>query len=134
MEVILYLLVALVVAVAVGAGIIMLATKLVGGFTPSFGSCVLAALAAWIGSAIVNYVLSMVLGAGGLTALLSLVVVFLLYAFIINALVKPAGGGQMGFGKAALVTLVVIIIYIVIGVLLFFTVGAAIMGLMSGVH
>jgi len=134
MEFILYALVALVIGVAIGAGIIMLATKLVGGFTPSFLSCVLAALAAWISSGVVNYILNMVLGAGGLTALVCLVVVFLLYAVIINALVKPAGGGQMGFGKAALVTLVVILIYIVIGVVLFFAFGAALMGLMSGVH
>ena len=94
----------------------------------------MAALAAWIGSGIANYVLAMVLGSGALTSLLCLVIVFLLYAFIITALVRPPGGGQMGLGKAALVTLVVIIIYIVIGVLLFFTVGAAIMGMMGGVH
>jgi len=49
-------------------------------------------------------------------------------------MIKPPTGGQMGFGKACLVSLVQYIIYIVLAVVLFFVLGGAIMGMMSGVH
>jgi hypothetical protein len=127
-----YALVALVIAVAVGALIIMLATKIVAGFKPSFMMAAVTALAASIASAVVQWLVTMVVGAGGLSSLLCLVAVFVIYAAIINALIKPASGGQMGFGKAALVTLVVIIIEIILAVVLFFVFGAALMGMMGG--
>ena len=134
MELILIPIVALIIGVVIGAAIIMLATKLVGGFSPSFGSCALAAVAATIAGGIVSYVVQMVLGAGGISGLVCLVVIFLLYAAIINLMVKPPGGGQMGFGKAALVTLVVIVIEFVLAVALFFLFGAAIFAVMGGAH
>jgi len=61
-------------------------------------------------------------------------VAFLVNAFIINTMIKPPTGGQMGFGKACLVSLVQYIIYIVLSVILFFVLGGAIMGMMGGVH
>ena len=134
MGLILYPVIALVIGIAIGAAIIMLATKMVGGFSPSFLSCVLAAIAATIAGGAVSYVLQMVLGAGGLSALLSLIIVFLVYAAIINFLVKRPDGGQMGFGRAALVTLVVIIIEIVLCVILFFVFGAALFAMLGTVH
>ena len=134
MEMLLYPIIALLIGIAVGAAIIMLATKMVGGFTPTFLSCVLAAVAATIAGGVVSYLLQMVLGPGGLAGLLCLVIIFLLYAAIINALVKPPGGGQMGFGKAALVTLLVIIIEIVLFVVLFFVFGAALFAMLGTMH
>jgi len=103
----LYGLIAFVVAVAIGAAIIMLATRLVAGFTPKFLSAAIAALVASIAGAVVSFGLQMVLGAGGLSSLLVVVIYFLLNSAIINALIKRPDGSQMGFVKAALVTLLV---------------------------
>lgn len=132
MDGILYQVIGLVIGVVIGGALIMLCTKMVAGFTPSFMNSALAALGVSIAGYAVSYVLQMVMGATGLTSLLCLVIIFLLYAAIINAVVKPAGGGQMGFGKAALVTLLVIIIEIVLGVVLFFVFGAALLAMFSG--
>jgi len=131
MEVILYGLIAFVVAVAIGAAIIMLATRLVAGFTPKFLIAAIAALVASIAGAVVSFGLQMVLGAGGLSSLLVVVIYFLLNSAIINALIKRPDGSQMGFGKAALVTLLEIIIEIVLGIILVFVFGAGIMAMIG---
>ena len=135
MDGILYQVIGLVIGVVIGGALIMLCTKMVAGFTPSFMNSALAALGVSIAGGVVAYLLQMVLGPGGLTGLLCLIIIFLLYAAIINAVVKPAGGGQMGFGKAALVTLLVIIIEIVLFVVLFFVFGAALFAMLgAGIH
>jgi hypothetical protein len=131
MEFLLYGLVGFVIAVAIGAAIIMLATKLVAGFTPKFMMAAIAALVACIAGAVVSFGLQMVLGAGGLSSLLVLVIYFLLNSAIINALVKRPDGSQMGFGKAALVTLLEIIIEIVLGIILVLVFGAGIMAMIG---
>jgi hypothetical protein len=59
-------------------------------------------------------------------------VIFLLYAAITNALLKKPDGGQMGFGRACLVTLIQIIIEIILGVILVFVFGAALFGMLGG--
>ena len=64
-------------------------------------------------------------------SLVGLVVAFLLNAFIINALIKQPAGGQMGFGKACLVTLIEYIIEIVLCVVLFFVFGTALIGMIG---
>ncbi|MDR3386703.1 MAG: hypothetical protein P4L92_06575 [Rudaea sp.] len=128
---ILYVLVMLAVAFGVGALIIMLATRIVAGFTPKFLMALVAAIVETIAAGIVSYVLNMVLGAGGLSSLVSLVIVFVLYAAILNALVKRPDGAQMGFGKACLVTLVQIIIEIVLSVILFFVFGSVLIGMLG---
>ena len=74
-----------------------------------------------------------------LAVLIVLVAYFLINAAIMNALLKRPDGSQMGFGKAALVTLVALIIQIVLGVILVFVFGAGIMamigmGAASAVH
>jgi len=131
MEVILYGLVSFLIGVSIAGAIIMLATKLVAGFTPKFIMAAVAALVAMIVCMVVNFGLSMVLGAGMLTTLLAIVVYFVVSAAIINALLKRADGSQMGFGKAALVTLVALIIEIVLGVILVFVFGAGIMAMIG---
>ena len=134
MEIILYVLVALAVAFGVGALIIMLATRLVAGFTPKFLMAVVAAIVETIAAGIISYVLNMVLGVGTLSSLLALVIVFVAYAAILNALVKRPGGVQMGFGKACLVTLVQIIIEIVLCVLLYFVFGTVLFSMFATMH
>lgn len=131
MEVVLYGLVGFVIAVAIGAAIIMLATRVVAGFTPKFLMAAITALAATIACGIVSFGLQMVLGAGGLSALIVLVAFFAINSAIINALIKRPDGSQMGFGKAALVTLLELIIEIVLGVILMFVFGAGIMAMIG---
>jgi len=125
-------LVIIVVCIVIGALIVQLATKMAAGFKPALGSAVAAVIVGMIAGAIVSYVLQMVMGSTG--SLIGIVVAFLANAFIINLMIKPPTGGQMGFGKACLVSLVQYIIYIVLSVVLFFVLGGAIMGMMSGVH
>lgn len=132
--VILTVLVTLFIAISIGALIIMLATKIAAGFGPRFGQCFLAALAATILAAILSWIIGMVLGSGGIASIVSLVLVFLLNSAIINAIVKRPDGNQMGFGKACLVSLIQIVIEIIIGVICVFLFGAAIFGMMSGMH
>jgi hypothetical protein len=59
------------------------------------------------------------------------VVGFLLNSFVINMFVKTPTGAQMGFGKAALVSVVEYVIFIVLGVILAILFGAAMVGGMS---
>jgi hypothetical protein len=126
------ILVFLVVCVLVGAFIVQLATKMAAGFKPSLGNAVATVLVGIILGGIINYVLQMALGSTG--SLVGLIVAFLVNAFIINMMIKAPGGGQMGYGKACLVSLVQYIIYIVLAVVLFFVFGAALVGMMGAVH
>jgi hypothetical protein len=73
-----------------------------------------------------------VLGSTG--SLVGLVVGFQVNAFIINLMVKAPGGGQMGFGKACLVSLIQYIIYIILAVVIFFLGMGAMFGALSAVH
>ncbi|MCE7949594.1 MAG: hypothetical protein DYH18_00625 [Xanthomonadales bacterium PRO7] len=125
---ILYTVIALAVAIAIGAGILMISTKLGGGFMPKFLKAAITTIVQFIAAGVVSYILHMVLGTGGLSSLVSLVVIFLLYAAITNALLKKPDGGQMGMGRACLVTLIQIIIEIILGVILVFVFGAALFG------
>jgi hypothetical protein len=129
---ILYAVIALAIGIAIGAGILMISTKLGGGFMPKFPKAAITTIVQFIAAAIVSWILHMVLGTGGLSSLVSLVVIFLLYAAITNALLKKPDGGQMGLGRACLVTLIQIIIEIILGVILMFVFGAAMFGMFAG--
>ena len=128
---IIYGLVMLFVWFAVGAGIIMLATRIVAGFTPKFLTALIAAIIETIASIAVSWILSMVLGSGGLTLLLAFVIDFVVYAAILNAFVKRPDGAQMGFGKSSLVTLVQLVIEIVLCIILFFVFGSVLLGMIG---
>jgi hypothetical protein len=125
---IVYALVMLAIAIGVGALIIMLATRVGAGFTPKFLSAAIAAVVETIAAGIVSYVVSMVLGGSSLSSLVSLVIVFVAYAAILNALIKRPDGSQMGFGKACIVTLIEIVIEIVLCVVMFLVFGGVLLG------
>lgn len=129
---ILIALVILAICIAVGAGIIMLATRIVAGFTPKFLIAAITFVIEMIAGVAVSWGLNMALGAGGTSSVLALIIVFVVYSAILNAMVKRPGGAQMGFGKACLATLVQLIIEIVLGVVLFFVFGAAMFGMLGG--
>jgi len=132
MEVVLYLLVSFLIGIAIAAGIIMLATRLVAGFTPKFLMAVVAAIASWIACIVVAFVLQMVLGPGMLLMLLLLVAYFVVNSAVLNALLKRADGSQMGFGKAALVTLLQIVIYFVLGIIFALVFGFGMFSMLMG--
>ncbi len=123
--------IAILVGIAIGAGILLLSTKLGAGFTPKFPIAAATTVVEFIAAGVVSYILHMVLGMGALSSLLSLIVIFLVYAAIVNAMLKRPDGAQMGFGKACLVTLIEIIIEIVLGIILMFVFGAALFGMMG---
>jgi hypothetical protein len=130
----LYGVVSLVIAIAIGAGILMLATRMVAGFMPKFLLAAGTFLIAYIAGMAAMWILGMVLGSGTLTSLVALIVLFIVNSAVLNALVKTPSGAQMGFGKAALVTLVQIIIEIVLCVILVVVFGAGIFSMMSAIH
>jgi hypothetical protein len=126
-----YGLVMLFIWFAIGAGIIMLATRIVAGFTPKFLTALIVAVIETIAAGVASWLLNMVLGAGGLSSIVCLVVIFLINAAVLNALAKRPDGAQIGFGKSCLVTLVQIIIEIVLCIILFFVFGTMLMGLIG---
>jgi hypothetical protein len=122
-------LVVLLVAIAIGAVIIMLATRVAGGFMPKFLGAALVAVIETIVAGIISYCLGLVMGPGSLTSILTLVIVFLVNSAILNAIIKRPDGMQLGFGKACLVTLVQIIIEIVLVILLVLVFGASMLSM-----
>lgn len=126
-----YGLVMLFVWFAIGAGIIMLATRIVAGFTPKFLTALIVAVIETIAAGVASWLLNMVLGAGGLSSLVALVVIFLINAAVLNALAKRPDGAQIGFGKSCLVTLVQIVIEIVLCIILFFVFGSVLLGMIG---
>ncbi len=130
--VILYALVSLLIGISIAAGIIMLATRIAAGFTPKFLLAAATVVVAWIATFIASWLMHMIVGAGALSSLIALVVLLLVSAAIINAMLKRPDGGQMGFGKAFLAALLYVIIFIVLGVILFFIFGAGMMGMVMG--
>lgn len=126
------ILVVIVVCILIGAFIVQLATKMAAGFKPPLGICVATVIVGMIAGGIVSWLLQMALGSTG--SLIGIVVAFLVNAFIINLMIKQPGGGQMGFGKACLVSLVQYIIYIVLSIVLFFLIGGAIFSMLGSVH
>jgi hypothetical protein len=130
--VIVTVIVALFIGISIGALIIMLATKIAAGFGAKFGQAFLAALLANILGMVLGFILQMVLGAGNTASLVSLILFFLLNSAIINAFVKRPDGMQMGFGKACIVSLIEIVIFIILIVICFFIFGAGILAMIGG--
>lgn len=128
---IVYALGILILGISIAAGIIMLSTRIVAGFKPKFLLAAATALIAWIATGIGKWVLNITVGPGTASSVLAFVILFLVSAAIFNAMLKQPDGGQMGFGKACLATLVYIVIALVVAVILFFALGATIMGLIG---
>ncbi len=126
-------LVVLVIAIVVGALIVQLATKLAAGFKPSLGNAVATVIVGIIAGMVASWLLQMVMS-GGTGSLIGIVVAFLVNAAVINFMIKQPAGGQMGFGKACLVSLIQYIIYIVLGVILAVVIGGSVLSMLGGMH
>lgn len=126
-------------ALIVGALILMLATRVVEKFTPSFGKALVTQIVIGIAGVIVSIVLRLVVH--GLTgSVVAAVVNFFVAAWIIQQLITPPGGevanggamavaadGKMGYGRACLIGLVEYLIALVFGVILGIVFGGTIM-------
>lgn len=127
---VLYTVISLVIAIAINAGIIMLAVRIVGGFMPKFLMAVATAVVECIVALVVSWILGKVLGGGGMLVLIALlVIIFLIDAAILNVLIKRSDGSQMGFGKSCLATLIQFVFEIVLAVLVMLIFGAGVLGL-----
>jgi hypothetical protein len=128
------ILIGLIVAVIIGGLIIMLATRVVGGFMPRFSQACIAALISAIGAGVLNWVVGMALGATTTTSIVCLVLVFLLNSAVINAIVRRPGGAALGFGTACLISLVQIVIEIILAVVIGILFGAAFFSMLGTMH
>lgn len=109
----------LVVAVLVYALILMLAHKWVAGSNPGYGKALVTTLAVFGANIVIGLVLGFVLGWLGLIgSLIMWVINFLVAAWLIQQLMKPAGGSKISFGRACGVEAVVLAISIAIGIVL----------------
>lgn len=147
----------LLVTLLVGGLILKGSVRLVEGFAPGYGRSVLAVLAASLASFALSAVVSLLLGLGGsalgttdaggdptaamaalgaaslLSSLVSVVATFVLMALAVHLLVPHPDGRRIGAGRACLVSLLYLVIFIVlaivVGIVLAMVFGAALMGL-----
>lgn len=127
------MLVGLVLGVLVGALILKLSVKLVEKFSLPYGRACLTVIVAFALGFAINFVIGLVIGliaagAGlvsasdpsGLVGLqlvsggIGLVVGFFINAAVINWMVKRPDGSALGFGRACLVALVYLLIFVVL--------------------
>ena len=99
------------VGALIGAVFVRLATRMVAGFTPPFGTSWLAAYLGFAASIIIVFVAGISLGAsrGHVDAsanILLMVIGFFVQAAIYGSLLKHPESGPIGFGKACLVSIV----------------------------
>jgi len=152
------MLIGFVVTLLVGGLILKFSVKLLEKFSPSYGKCVLTVLLVGIASFAVSFVMSMVFGLGAagmgasadpaaamasmgaatmLSSLVTLVITFLLLATGVNLLIKHPDGRAIGFGRACLVSLLYVVIFMVlgfiVGIVLAVFFGAAMMGMAGAV-
>lgn len=103
-----------IISILVGAGILMLATRMVEKFTPSFGNALAAAIAGVVASSIIKWLVRLVLPAEILTSLLAAVAGFLVTAWVIMKLIRRPSGKAMPYGRACQIALVEWVILLVL--------------------
>jgi hypothetical protein len=80
------------------------------------GILVAALVLSWIAGAVAMVIIGMVSSGGG-GGLLSLIVQFLGGAFVVNYLLLSQNGSQIGFGKACLVQVIYLVIFLVLAMI-----------------
>lgn len=110
------ILVSVVVGILVAALVLSVAYRLIVGSMPAYTRALVVVVLAWLASAVVGFILKLVMS-GGFGGLLVLAAQFLIGAAIINAML-PSSGGQIGYGKACLVQLVYLVIFLVLAVVI----------------
>jgi hypothetical protein len=110
------ILVMVVVGILLAALVLSVAFRLVVGYMPSYLRALGAVVLTWIAGAVAMVVIGMV-SSGGAGGLLSLVVQFLVGAAVVNYLLLAQNGSQIGYGKACVVQVVYLVIFIVLAMI-----------------
>jgi len=111
------ILVMIVVGVLLAALVLSVAFRLVVGYMPSYLRALGAVVLTWIAAAVAMVVVGVV-SHGGAGGLLSLAVQFLVGAAVVNYLLLSQNGSQIGYGKACVVQLIYLVIFIVLALIL----------------
>ena len=110
------MLVMIVVGILVAALVLSVAFRLVVGVMPSYLRALGAVVLSWVAGAVAMVIIGMVSSGGG-GGLLSLIVQFLVGAFVVNYLLLSQNGSQIGFGKAGLVQVIYLVIFLVLAMI-----------------
>ena len=110
------MLVMIVVGILLAALILSVAFRLVVGVMPSYLRALGAVVLTWIAGIVAMVIIGMV-SSGGAGGLLSLIVQFLVGAFVVNYLLLSQNGSQIGFGKACVVQVIYLVIFIVLAMI-----------------
>ncbi|MHB1057434.1 MAG: hypothetical protein ACYC0F_06095 [Rhodanobacter sp.] len=111
------ILVMIVVGIALAALVLSVSFRLVVGYMPSYLRALGAVVLTWIAGAVAMVIVGMV-SHGGAGGLLSLAVQFLVGAAVVNYLLLSQNGSQIGYGKACVVQLIYLVIFIVLALIL----------------
>lgn len=146
----------MVLGLLVGGLVLKFSVRLLQGFSPGYGKSILVVFLAGVAGAIINIVLTMVMGvgagmgdppamgneaamAGAMVASLGVLAVSLLAAlfitaFFINLLIKSPDGQAIGFGRSCLVSLLYLVAMVVLGIVVGIVLGiiAGVMGVGAG--
>lgn len=110
------MLVMIVVGILVAAGVLSVAFRLVVGYMPSYLRALGAVVLTWIAGVVAMVIIGMI-SSGGAGGFLSLIVQFLVGAFAVNRLLLSQNGSQIGFGKACVVQVIYLVIFIVLAMI-----------------
>jgi hypothetical protein len=111
------MLVMIVVGILLAALVLSVAFRLVVGYMPSYLRALGAVVLTWIAGIVAMVVIGMV-SSGSAGGLLSLIVQFVVGAFVVNRLLLAQNGSQIGFGKACVVQVIYLVIFIVLAMIL----------------
>ena len=111
------ILVMIVVGILLAALVLSVAFRLVVGYMPSYLRALGAVVLTWIAGAVAMVIVGMV-SHGSAGGLLSLVVQFLVGDAVVNYLLLSQNGSQIGYGKACVVQLIYLVIFIVLALIL----------------
>ena len=107
----------IVVGIALAALVLSVAFRLAVGYMPSYLRALGAVVLTWIAGAVAMVAIGMV-NSGGTGGFLSLAVQFLVGAAVVNYLLLSQNGSRIGFGKACVVQVIYLVIFIVLAVIL----------------
>lgn len=110
------MLVMIVVGILLAALVLSIAFRLAVGYMPSYLRALAAVVLSWVAGVVAMVVIGMV-SSGGAGGFLSLVVQFLVGAFVVNRLLLSQNGSQIGFGKACVVQVIYLVIFLVLAMI-----------------
>lgn len=105
-----------VVGILLAALVLSVAFRLAVGYMPSYLRALGAVVLTWIAGAVAMVAIGMI-NSGGTGGLLSLAVQFLVGAAVVNYLLLAQNGSRIGFGKACVVQVIYLVIFLVLALI-----------------